>query len=319
MWNRRECLQTAVAGLGLAWLGGEASWAVEANADPSSPVFCFNTSCIRQQKLPLTEIIGLISKSRFETYRYTGIEPWLNEIETYLQGGGTLPELKRQLDDGGLKLKSLIAFANWGSDNEADRVKALEDARQTLSMVAQLGGTHIAAPPAGISKAEHRRVELDALAERYGKLLEVGQHEGVTPMLEVWGHSSNLSKLSEVLYVASACGQPSPLLLDVYHLYKGGSDLQGLKLISGNMMPAFHLNDLPLTKSRAEWSDSDRVYPGDGEADVTGILHTIYANGFRGALSLELFNRDYWKQAPDQVIATGLEKMVTSYQDSIVD
>ena len=39
------------------------------------------------------------------------------------------------------------------------------------------------------------------------------------------------------------------------------------------------------------------------------ILKSILKNGFSGALSLELFNRDYWKQDPEVVLKTGLEKM----------
>jgi hypothetical protein len=33
------------------------------------------------------------------------------------------------------------------------------------------------------------------------------------------------------------------------------------------------------------------------------------ANGFGGALSLELFNRSYWAQDPRLVAETGMEKM----------
>ena len=39
------------------------------------------------------------------------------------------------------------------------------------------------------------------------------------------------------------------------------------------------------------------------------ILNTLRETGFRGALSLELFNRDYWQQDPLEVAQTGLAKM----------
>ncbi len=317
MMNRRDLLSTSLLAAGASTLGlsdNSAKASMLTESTPVVPTFCFNTACIRPSKTPLPHVIASLAKAKSGDFGYVGIEPWLDEIQTYLDTGGTVADLKKLLDDNNLKLTSLIAFANWGSDNETERTKGLEEARKTLNLVARLGGNNIAAPPAGISKTDHRKIELDALAERYGKLLEVGKEEGVAPMLEVWGHSSNLSKLCEVLYVASACGQPAPLLLDVYHLYKGGSDLNGLKLITGNMMPAFHVNDLPTKPPREDWNDSIRVYPGDGNADMAGVLQTLYANGFQGALSLELFNRDYWKQIPDQVIQTGLDKMVASFQ-----
>ena len=39
------------------------------------------------------------------------------------------------------------------------------------------------------------------------------------------------------------------------------------------------------------------------------MLRDLRKLGFKGVLSLELFNRDYWKQDPLQVARTGLEKM----------
>ena len=38
------------------------------------------------------------------------------------------------------------------------------------------------------------------------------------------------------------------------------------------------------------------------------MLRTLYDTGFRGMLSLELFNRDYWKQDVLTVAKTGLAK-----------
>ena len=48
--------------------------------------------------------------------------------------------------------------------------------------------------------------------------------------------------------------------------------------------------------ARAQISDANRIYPGDGVAPLKNVLRDLHALGFRGLLSLELFNRDYWKQ-----------------------
>ncbi len=44
-------------------------------------------------------------------------------------------------------------------------------------------------------------------------------------------------------------------------------------------------------------------------APINYVLKTLVADGFRGVLSLELFNREYWAQDPNLVAATGLAKM----------
>src|SRR4029077_15835216 len=99
------------------------------------------------------------------------------------------------------------------------------------------------------------------------------------------------------------------VLPDVYHLYKGGSGFQGLKLLSGTAVQVFHMNDYPAEPSRETISDAHRVYPGDGVAPLREMLRDLRQAGFNGYLSLELFNRDYWKRDALAVAKTGIEKM----------
>jgi sugar phosphate isomerase/epimerase len=128
--------------------------------------------------------------------------------------------------------------------------------------------------------------------------------------VELWGFSQALGRLGEVALVAIESGHPKAcLLLDVYHLYKGGSDLNGIKLLNGAALPVLHFNDYPARPPRAEITDAHRVYPGDGVAPLKALLRDLHAVGFRGMLSLELFNREYWMQDGLTVARTGLEKM----------
>ena len=128
--------------------------------------------------------------------------------------------------------------------------------------------------------------------------------------LEIWGHSANLSRLSEALYVATECGHPQAcLLLDVYHLYRGGSSFDGLKFAAGPGLPVLHFNDYPAAPPRTELQDKDRVMPGDGIAPLGQIVRDLAAGGGTTALSLELFHRGYWEQDALTVAKLGLEKM----------
>jgi sugar phosphate isomerase/epimerase len=69
------------------------------------------------------------------------------------------------------------------------------------------------------------------------------------------------------------------------------------------------MNDYPAMPGRADIRDEHRVYPGDGVAPLADILRDLRRIGFRGTLSLELFNRTYWRQDAFEVARTGLEKM----------
>ena len=180
--------------------------------------------------------------------------------------------------------------------------------KHDMDLVRQIGGRRIAAPPVGAT--EQTGLDLSKAADRYRDLLELGRSMNVTPQLELWGFSKSLHSLGELLYVAIESGHPSACVLpDVYHLYKGGSDVNGLKLLSSTAVHAFHINDYPKEPSRDTIVDAQRVYPGDGIAPLAELFRTLRDIGFSGALSLELFNRDYWKQDASLVLKTGLEKM----------
>ena len=74
--------------------------------------YCFNTSTIRGQKLPLVEIIDIAEKAG-----YQAIEPWISEIEAHVQQGGTLADLKKRVGHAGLTVESAIGFAEWIVDS----------------------------------------------------------------------------------------------------------------------------------------------------------------------------------------------------------
>jgi sugar phosphate isomerase/epimerase len=267
--------------------------------------YCLNTSTIQGEKLPLEKQIEIAS-----TAGYDGIELWLRDVQRFLDAGGKLAELRKQLDDSGLTVESAIAFAAWIVDDEEARTKGLEQAARDMEVVAALGGKRIAAPPAGATQGP--QLDLDRAGERYRALLELGRQQGVLPMLEVWGFSTNLSRLAEVLHVCAAADHLDACVLpDVYHLYKGGSNFSDLALLAGPKIPVFHINDYPSEPERSRIQDADRVYPGDGIAPLPQIFTTLQGNGFAGVLSLELFNRTYWEQDPLEVARTGLAKMKT--------
>ena len=107
------------------------------------------------------------------------------------------------------------------------------------------------------------------------------------------------------------------MLLDIYHLHKGGSGFTALPQVAGSSLHCFHMNDYPATPPRETIKDADRVYPGDGVAPLTQVLRDLFATGFRGTLSLELFNPEYWKRDAMLVARTGLEKMKESVAKAV--
>lgn len=306
------------------WLMGVAGAAAAARAPgahamqtPARPGFKFslNTSTVRDKdgrSRLIVDLIGVAAKAG-----YDAIEPWTSEIEVYVKEGGSLKDLRKRIADAGLKTADVIGFAEWIVEDPARRKKGLEQARRDMDWAAQIGSPSIAAPPVGATGGTSKRddpkftqpvIDLLAAADRYRALLELGKSMGVTPLVEIWGFSKTIRRLGEALCVAAECGdRQGAILPDVYHLYKGGSDFTGLGMVAGEAVGIFHINDYPKI-ARDKIVDADRVYPGDGVAPLKEVFATLRKANYAGYVSLELFNRDYWKQDPLEVAKTGLAK-----------
>jgi sugar phosphate isomerase/epimerase len=247
----------------------------------------------------LAKYIDIASKAG-----YHGIEVWVRDVETALKEGHTLSSLKSYIDDHNLKVENAIGFAPWMAEGEAGFFQM----EQEMALLAGIGCLRIAAPPAGVPT--NKSLDLFAVGEKYLRLLDLGRKTGVMPQLEFWGSSPVLWHLGQVLMIAAAADDPDVKILpDVYHMFRGGSGFHALKMLDGNLIEIFHMNDYPASKPREQQDDADRVYPGDGVAPMNEILTDLKNMGGEKILSLELFNRAYWEKDPLLVAKTGLDKM----------
>lgn len=299
--TRRDSLKVLGASLGLSLVPG---FSQAQPAAPQAPfTYCLNMSTIRGQKLGFVKELEVAAKAGFRS-----VEIWIDTLETYLKSGKTLKDARKRLDDLGIKVENAIGFAQWIVDDEPTRTKGIEQLKREMEMLAQLGCHRTAAPPMGAT--DKPGLDLKRAAERYRTILELGTQTSVMPQLELWGFSQNLNRLSDVMYVATESGHPGArVLLDVYHLYKGGSSIDSLPLVGKPAMEVFHVNDYSANTAPATITDADRIYTGDGVAPINRILQTIRKPDKPLVISFEVFNKSYYAQDPLLVAQTALTKM----------
>ncbi|WP_332912261.1 sugar phosphate isomerase/epimerase family protein [Algoriphagus boritolerans] len=175
-----------------------------------------------------------------------------------------------------------------------------------MGILADLGCPRVAAPAIGTEAP----IDLLQAGEKYKRLLDLGRKTGVMPQLEFWGAFPSFYHLGQAMAVAAAANdQDAKILADVYHLFRGGSGFEGMKMLDGHAIDIFHMNDFPTEIPRTEQQDKDRVFPGDGGAPMQELADTLKSKGKPIILSLELFNPTYYTMDAEYVVKTGLEKM----------
>jgi 2-keto-myo-inositol isomerase len=300
--SRRKAIGTSLKA-SLAAMGGVALSTHARPAAVKTPLFknqlpirvSLNTSTLMPYKLPVDQQIALISEAGFD-----GVELWMRDIMAYLEAGGSAADLREKLEAGNLVLENIIGFSQWCNDDQEERKKAKEQLREEMEIIAAMGGKYIAAPVMGIKTLD--RNMYDAYAERFLDILALEAETGVTPVIELWGAGA-LSKLSDCAQITIATGHPkATMLLDIYHLYRGGNSWDTLDCLNGHRLPVIHMNDYPASPARETLTDADRVFPGDGVCPFDKVISKLYLAGFRGAFSVELFNKGYWESMDAKTI-----------------
>ena len=128
--------------------------------------------------------------------------------------------------------------------------------------------------------------------------------------MEFLGFVRGIKDVASAKTIADGANDPeASVVADVFHMIRGGGSIDDLLLLQGATLANFHVNDVPATPDPLAQTDADRVLPGDGIADLPRVFANLRAIGYRGPLSLELFNPSLWAADPLDVARRGLDRV----------
>lgn len=259
---------------------------------------CLDTATIRPASL--RDKVKIAAKAGFDA-----IEPWDGELEKFEAEGGNLKDLGKEIKDLGLFVPSMIGLWNALPPTKELWEESLKDTRRRMRMASEVGAQHVQTIPNTVGDNYH----VKWVADRYREIIEIGMNEfNLNPAL-VFVKYFPMKTMGQAAAVALDANHPKAMIIpDVFHMYISEGGFEGLKLIQGDMIAIFQFNDAPASPSFPELGDEHRVYPGDGILPLPEILTDLKATGFKGCVSLELYNPEYWKQDLYQVAETGLRK-----------
>lgn len=265
---------------------------------------CLDTATIRPASM--REKVQIAAKSG-----YDAIEPWDGELAEFEKNGGNLKDLGKEIKDLGLFVPSVIGLWNALPPTKTKFEESLNDTRNRMRMASDIGSEHVQTIPNTVGENyDHRYV-----AQRYRDIIEIGINEyGINPAL-VFVKFFPLKTLGQAAGLALDTNHPKAKIIpDTYHMHISEGGFEGLKFLKGEMIAIFQFADAPASPAIAELGDEHRVYPGDGILPLPEILKTLNTTGFKGCISLELYNPEYWKQDLQKVAETGLRKTMEVIQ-----
>ncbi len=264
---------------------------------------CFNIITCGGEK-PLEKTLDFMGSCGYE-----GVELEAGRIDDYLTRY-SIDDLKSQLERNNLSVAAIMAFPFFAFD------KAQQDAQikrvEHYASIAELLGSYTLlcficdAPPEGMGIAEALEVA-GRSAQRYG---ETSGQYGVKCAIEPIGGTSFIPGPRQALAVSGASGSPFiGIMMDTFHYYKSGVELDDIRIIPNNQLLIVHVNDC-MDLPKDQLNDGHRVYTGKGVIPLVEEFKILKNEiGYQGYLSVEIFNQEYWADDHKTVVRNAKEAL----------
>lgn len=96
------------------------------------------------------------------------------------------------------------------------------------------------------------------------------------------------------------------LVLDTFHIFSRGTELNTIKNIPGDRIFLVQTADAPsLSMDHLSWSRHYRCFPGQGELNIDQFMGVLSQTGYDGPLSHEIFNDIFRRSDPQQTAIDG--------------
>jgi 4-hydroxyphenylpyruvate dioxygenase len=237
---------------------------------------------------------------------FEGVEIFENDLLTF---EGSPQDIRKAAADLGLAITLFQPFRDFEAMPEPQRARNMDRAERKFDVMQALGTDLVLV----CSNTQPGAIDDDAraaadLAEMAGRAARRGLRVGYEAL--AWGrHVNRWAQAWRIVRMAdhAALG----LIVDSFHTLAMGDDPVGIAAIPAEKLFFVQLADAPrMTLDVLSWSRHFRNFPGQGDLDVSGFLRAVAGSGYRGPISLEVFN-DEFRSAPARLNARdGLRSLV---------
>jgi 4-hydroxyphenylpyruvate dioxygenase len=255
----------------------------------------------------LDEKISAIARARFD-----GIELFEPDL---IASRMSPEEVRRRLADQGLTLDLYQPLRDIEGTRPDEFARALERARRKFGLMERLGVDTVLVC-SNVATATEDAPEL--AIEQLSRLADVAADHGARVAYEALAWGAFVSTYDEAWEIVEAADHPAlGICLDSFHILSRGSRLDRIADIPGDKIFYLQLADAPrLSLDVLSWSRHHRLFPGEGDWDLATFTAKVLDAGYRGPLSLEVFN-DVFRQGSAAVTARDARRSLVLLEEGI--
>ena len=151
----------------------------------------------------------------------------------------------------------------------------------------------------------------DIAAKQLGVLADLAAEYGISIAYEALAWGRFVSDYRDAWRLVQLADRPNlGICLDSFHVLSRGHDPAGIEDIDADKLFFLQLADAPAIEMDVlSWSRHHRLFPGEGSFDLTNFLSHVLRAGYRGPLSLEVFNDTFRQTDVDRTAAHALRSL----------
>lgn len=232
---------------------------------------------------------------------FDGLEIWASKLRKFLEAGTTI-ELKSLFDEYRLGAYSINSIERITFRNEEAHARLLEECEELCRIASEVGCPYIVVVPGPLPAGKSRADVIEESVRVLDKLGGIAEKYGVALAFEFLGQRDcSVQTLEEAYEIVRKLSRSNVgLVIDSFHFYAGGSQLESLDSLDSQKLFIFHINDaedLP----RAELEDRHRLLPGLGILPLREIINALRRIGYDRITSVEIFRPEYWERDPQEL------------------
>ncbi|MFE1955982.1 bifunctional sugar phosphate isomerase/epimerase/4-hydroxyphenylpyruvate dioxygenase family protein [Streptomyces sp. NPDC059524] len=236
---------------------------------------------------PLSEKLTAIATAGFD-----GVEIFENDL---LSTSLSPEDVRLRCADLGLSIDLYQPFRDFEAVPAELLARNLRRAERKFDVMERLGADLLLV----CSSVDPESLDDDALAaEQLRQLADRAQRRGIRIAYEALAWGRHVDTYDHAWRIVEQADHPAlGTCLDSFHILSRADDPGGIADIPGEKIFFLQLADAPLMAMDVlQWSRHYRCFPGQGGLDVAGVVAAAVKAGYRGPLSLEVFN-DVFRQA----------------------
>jgi sugar phosphate isomerase/epimerase len=242
-----------------------------------------------------------------------GIGIWHADVQ-HIRETRNLDEIKKLLDDNGLKYVELEFVWSFFADEGTEERKESDELRDLLlETSAAVGAHHIK-----VGNIPGLECELDKLTERYAELCAFAEERtDAVIAYEFMPFDVNVNSLDSALKVVEGAGaENGGLVIDTWHMAKLEITPDDLKRIPLEYLTWMELSDgdKAWREDRIEETTRFRKLPGQGEFDIPGYIRAAQEHGYDDAWGIEVLSDELRAMPIEEMYEAAYETTMSQFK-----